>query len=150
MTCKCKDEFNKLSKADTLKLRGSALTKAVTGFVRDDTKERPWLYPIYMGYMVVIATPLPFLGAGAVVLAGTAAWAKYGTSDRAKNLQKRITDSYQKAALYREYQDVIEPHPEEAEKLRVNGWRLIGHTAKTAANDGWEATKTAFRALNPF
>lgn len=147
MGCECKTEFNKLSKSDKVKLQGAALTKAITGFVRDDTKDRPWLYPFYVTYIMTIATPLPFFGAGTVVVAGTAAWAKYGKSERAKELHGRITDSFNEASLYREHKDVIENDAEKSDRPRVRNLGLIGHTAKAAAKDSWEATKIAYDAL---
>ena len=147
MDCDCGSVFNRLSKGDKVKLRGSALTKAITGFVRDDTEERPWLYPVYLTYMLTVATPLPFFGAGTVVIAGTAAWAKYGSSERAQDLNQRITESFNEAALVCAHKEVLEKDPDEPDQVRLNNMGLIKHTAKAAANDTWKATKIAFGSL---
>lgn len=147
MDCECKSVFNSLSKADRVKLRGAALTKSITSLIRDDTKKRPWRYPFYAVYMITVATPLPFFGAGAALLAATAAWAKWELSPMAKELNQRIKESFNHAALVCAHKEAIVQDPENSEKHQIKNMKLAWETTKRSASDTWQATKHAFNAL---
>lgn len=142
--------FNRLAKADQLKLKGAAMSKAITGLVRDDTRDKPWRYPFYALYLLVVATPLPVWGASTLVIAATVAWAKWEMSPLAKELNRRLKESFNEAALVEEHKDYIVPHPDTSEKYRVKNLALAWHTTKKACEDSWQATRYAWQALKKF
>lgn len=147
MDCKCKSVFNRLSKADRLKLQGAALTNAITGFVRDDTKEHPWRYPFYAAYLVVVTTPLPFLGASTLLMAATVAWAKMSSSPMALRLRGRLTEAFNEAALVREHRDFVVPDPAKPDSHTVKNLSLAWEVTKRGFSDSWQATKHAWNSL---
>ncbi len=104
-------EFNRFSGIDRLKLRGSALTRALTGFAKDDTREHPGRYPLYAAWM--IAFLFPFIpGKGTAMLAATALWAGASRTSYALRLRGSIREAFNHASLMEKHKDFIEPHPE--------------------------------------
>lgn len=149
MKCDCRSVFNRLSKADRLKLKGAELTKAVTGFIRDDTKAHPGRFPFYATYLFLVATPLPVPGFSTVVLAGTILWARKSRSALALRLKGRLKDAFNdNAALVCRNKDYITANdndPDIACKIR-NG-ALAWETTRQAYRDTRIAASHACQAL---
>ncbi len=150
MAYDCKSVFNGLSKTDRLQLRGAALTKTITGLIRDDTQAQPWRYPFYACYFVVVTTPLPFPSAATMLVMATAVWAKRGMTPLARELNRRIKDSFNHAALVCAHKEFLEPHPEKTDIHRVKSLGLAWDTTKQSAIHSWDATKHAWGAVKKF
>lgn len=150
MDCDCKSVFNRLSQADRLKLRGAALTKAVTGFVRDDTERNPIRYPFYAAYLLIVGTPLPFPFAATALLGATVVWARYSKSEYAQRLNGRLKEAFNHAAMVCEHKEHMEPDPEKEGCLKVKNGALAWGTTKRAFADTWQATKHAGNAFKKF
>ena len=151
MACNCKEDFNRLSKADRMKLQGAAVSKAITGFVRDDTEKNPWRYPFYAAYMLVVATPLPFFGAATLLIGATVLWARNSQSAYAQRINGRLKHAFNDhAKLLCDHREYLDDHPEEPGQKTVRNGALAWHTSKTALNDTWESTKHAARAAKNY
>lgn len=150
MDCECKSVFNRLSKADRLKLRGAALSKTVSGFIRDDTIEHPARYPFYAAYLVVIATPLPLPFVSTLTLAATVAWARYSKSPHAQKLNARLKEAFNEAALVCDHKDYIVDPPEQTDLPAIRNAALAWHTTKRCLDDTMRATGAAWNALKDY
>ena len=150
MDLDCASVFNRLSMADRMKLRGAALTKALTGFARDDTQAHPWRYPLYVAYIVTISTPLPFPFASTLLIAATLLWAKWSKSETAQRLNGRLRDSFNHAALVEEHKTFIEPDVEQPDSYRIRNWALAWDTTKKSLEDTRQATCHAWQSLRKF
>ncbi len=146
MSCACQSVFNTLSKADRMQLRSVALMTAITGFVRDETLRNPWRYPLYAGYLVVVAAPVPMFGLGIMVMIATVAWAKTSKTLTARRLQSYMREAFDGAALVRRYGDMIEPAYEGGSPA-VDGRALARGAAREAAQDSRIAARYAGSAL---
>lgn len=134
-----KKAFNGLSGADKLTLKSNAFIKVMSTKMRTDTEKNPWTYPFYVAYMVTVATPLPFLGAGSVVLAGSAAWIYMGITPGARKLKGTLEQAFNTESLVHDYQNFIVPHPPPQDRYKVDKTEITKATAKTV----WADTKTA-------
>lgn len=147
MICECKAVFNSLSAADRLKLRGAALTKSLTGFIKEDTRLHPVRFPLYAAYLVVLTTPLPFPFASTLLVLGTLAWTRYSNSAYAGRLNNRLKESFNEAALACEHKDFISPDPDKEGAYTIKNWALFKDTTVRSFKDSWAATKYAWSAL---
>lgn len=140
-----KDKFNGLSKADRAKLKSAALVKAVTGLIRDDTARKPWKYPFYAAYLLIVATPVP---GGVLLLAATGLWLRYSKSQIALETGERIKTAFNECNLIREHEKFVVADSDIAGKYRVrNNMALIADTTKKAWQDGVETTRHAWRSF---
>lgn len=150
MDLDCASVFNRLSMADRLKLRSAALTKALTGFARDDTATYPWRYPLYAAFIITVATPLPFPFASTILVAATLLWAKTSRSELAQRLNGRLRDSFNHAALVEEHKAFIKPDPEKTGSYRIRNLALAWDTTKKSFDDTRQATVYAWRSFKNF
>ena len=147
MKCDCKSVFNRLSKVDRFKLKSAALSKAITGFIKDDTEAHPARYPLYAAYLVVAVTPLPVPFASTALIAATAVWARYSKTDYAARLQGRLKEAFNDAALVCQHREFLQEHREKPGSHHVKNLALAWHTTKRTTCDSWHATKHAWKAL---
>ncbi|MCB9996482.1 MAG: hypothetical protein H6869_08620 [Rhodospirillales bacterium] len=148
MDCDCKSVFNRLSRADRIKLRSAAISKAVTGFVKDDTAQKPWRYPFYAAYLLAVSTPLPVPLASTALLAATVVWAKYSKGETAARLNSRISEAFNNhAALVCRHKSFIAPDKEQPDKQTVKTGALAWDTTKKSLRDIGGATAHAWKAL---
>ena len=147
MDCDCKSVFNRLSKGDRLKLRGAAMTTAISGFILEDTKAHPVRYPFYAAYLAVVITPLPFPFASTIVLAATLAWARYSKSVMATRLHTALKDTFNHAALVCNHKSYIYQDKADPQAYHVKNGDLAWYASKRAYADTRQATIHALKAL---
>ena len=143
-------EFNRLSKADRLKLKTVAFLTAMSEFVRDDTKDHPWRFPFYTAYFLMVAAPLPLFGAGAVVLGATYVWTRLELIYYTKRLSKKITQTFNCEALLEQYEPFIGPDPEQPESLSVHNKDLMKYAGREVYGDVKDAGLIAWSAARKF
>ena len=136
-----KPVFNRLSGADRLKLRAAALSTAVSGVVRDDTKKDPWKFPFYAVYLAIVIIPIPLLGAQVVPLLLTVGWAKMGLTPWARWVHGRVKHCFNEEALVENHKEFIEKTPGPPAGFCVNGKALAKDTAKKTYADALEAAR---------
>jgi len=138
--------FNRLSFFDKWKLRGAALSRDVTSIVRDDTKRRPWTFPLYAGFLTFIAIPIPipFSNLGPLLL--MAAIAKTRLTPWARWVDDRLKNSFNPKALIADHRDYIKAHPQD-ERPYVDGALLARGCLTNCWNDVKEAASDATAAL---
>lgn len=147
MSCDCRSVFNRLSRNGRYALKGAATAEAITDFIQEDTRRRPWRFPFYAAYLIVMTTPLPFLGASTILTGATIAWAKFEVGPMAKRLNKHITDSFNEASVGCRYKDCIKEDPADNSRLVVKPLALAWHSTKKGAYNSYLAGKHAFNAL---
>lgn len=142
--------FNKLSFADRLSLKAAALTKAITGFIRDDTEEHPERYPVYAAYLAVVSASLAVPFTTSFILGGPAVWARYSKSESARKLNERIKCAFNDEALATKHKEFLEPDPEKRGFQKVKNASLAWDTSKQTMQHSWQATKHAWNAVKKF
>lgn len=138
--------FNGLSKADRFKLKGAALSKAISGVIRDDTQSSPAKYPLYLGYLLCVGTPI--VPGGVLLLAATGIWLKKSKSKLANETNSRIKDSFNKESLIKDHMRYIKEDNKNKGKFKINNdIHLVWGTTKVIWKDTLKATHYAMKAL---
>jgi len=149
VVCDCKEVFNRLSEGDRLKLQAAATFKALTAFVREETKYHPARYPFYAAYLLAAVTSLFIPFTTVPLVACSLVWARYSKSESAARLKARLKDDFNnKAALVCHHKDYIIPEDQrDPEQSAIKTLALAWHTTKSAASDVGKTTAYAFKAL---
>ena len=138
--------FNGLSKADRLKLKGAALSKSISSVIRDDTKKSPAKYPLYLGYLLCVGTPI--VPGGVLLLAATGFWLKKSKSKLANETNSRINESFKRATLVNDHLKYITEDKLQKGKFKINNtMHLAWGTTKIVWGDTLKATNYAIKAL---
>jgi hypothetical protein len=140
--------FNALSGADKLKLRSVAGLKAFSAIVREDTRHSPWKFPLYVGYVGVMAIPLP--GTHVVPLGLLFGWYALGLTERSRWAKDQIKEKFTPANLVNDNQAFIVEDPEDPKKFKVQGMALAVDGNKTAWNDLKESGRIFKRSVRNY
>jgi hypothetical protein len=143
-----KDIFNSLSKADQLKLKGSTLSMAITDIVQKDTKRSPWKFPFYAAYLMFIATPLPFFGAGGAIMAATVLYISKSKGPWAKWANNELKQAFNECAMIDSHKDhvIIDKNKGSGFKIKSDAGLFVYTSKRSLANAG-QAAKNAISAI---
>lgn len=125
--------FNALSGADKLKLRSVTGLKAFSAIVREDTRHSPWKFPLYVGYVGVMAIPLP--GTHVVPLGLLFGWYALGLTERSRWAKDQIKEKFGHDAMMNDNRAFIAADPEDPKKFKVQGLALAVEGNKAAWSD---------------
>lgn len=142
-------EFNKLSYASQAKLQAAALMGEITGIVRDDTREHPWRYPLYVTYMAGIS--LGFGGIWVIQAGATIAVIKLAPTKWTRWADKRLSNAFNEESLNKmireTHKDCIGEFSDHPGTYYVKSWELSREVSKQSFADSREATADAANAF---
>lgn len=133
VTPKMTPVFNALSGADKLKLRSVTGLKAFSEIVREDTRHSPWKFPFYVGYVGIMAIPLP--GTHVVPLGLLFGWYALGLTERSRWAKDQIRLKFAHANMMKDNHAFIAADPEDSKKFKVQGVAFAMDANKTAWRD---------------
>jgi hypothetical protein len=125
--------FNAMSGADKLKLRAVTGLRVFSEILREDTRHAPWKFPIYMGFVSVIALPLP--GTHAVPLGLLFGWYALGLTERARWAKGRLVEKFKPLNMVNDNHAFIAPDAKDPQKFKVHGVALAVDGNKAAWRD---------------
>jgi hypothetical protein len=142
--------FNNLSLPGRLQLRAAAMTNALTGIIRDDTKRHPWAFPLYAAYLVLLTIPLPTFGIATGLAVLGAVCAASLNNSWSRWIRGRLKESFNKEAVAGRLRDFIVRDETRPGQWRVDSWALTKHTSRESWRDTFNAAAHAYgRLLKP-
>jgi hypothetical protein len=125
--------FNALSGADKLKLRTVTGLRAFSAIVREDTRHSPWKFPFYVGYVGIMAIPLP--GTNVVPLGLLFGWYALGLTERSRWAKGQIKEKFEHETMMHDSRAFIAADPQDPQNFKVQGLALAVDGNKIAWND---------------
>ena len=145
-------EFNSLGRKDRYKLKTAAMILAVSGFVNEDSRKHPWRFPFYVGYVAIIAAPLPLLGAGVALLGATYIWTRMEMTSYTRRLNKRLKEAFNEKSIMDAHGHHVVPASNGKVDHCVNGKSLMKEVSNSVYRDTkdtsiivWNSFKKLFR-----
>jgi hypothetical protein len=145
--------FNRLSMPEKIALKSSAFITKMSNNMRTETDKAPWKYPFYATYLATIATPLPFFGAGTVVIAATAGIIYAGLTPGSRRLRGELKEIFNNESLVKAHENCFVEKKDQNDKTfyKLNNKKLAASTTKKVWKDSTVATKRAVgAAINLF
>lgn len=140
-----KAAFNSLSGVDKFKFKAAATAKVMSTYIREDTERHPWKSPLYMSFLFVLATPLPFPGASYIIMLGTVAFVSLRLTAWSRKMHDQLTAAKSDESLVREYGKHIVPNRKNPGTYCVDNWAFTKMASKDSLNDVGQTFKMGAR-----
>jgi hypothetical protein len=139
--------FNTLSLPGRLQLRAAAATNALTRLIRDDTKRRPWAFPLYAVYLMLLTAPLPTFGIATALAVLGAVGAASLNNPWSRGIRGRLKDAFNAEAVTKRLRRFIVHDEARPGRWRVDSWALAKHTSRKSWRDTFNAAAHAYDHL---
>ena len=160
-----KPEFSKLAADNRWKLYFAALFQAKTEFIKEEVKDHPWKFPLYVAYMIPYAAGFGALWVvwGAVTIPALALFVKTAPTKWTDKVKAKISKAFNEESMNKfmeQHKACLEHVPalpegqkgwspvmrwftwtHEPDKLRFRGWSLC----KEISVEGYKDMKESYR-----
>ncbi len=142
--------FNTLSLSDRAKLTVAAVSGAMTGVIRDDTRQHPWKFPFYAFYLFLLVEPVSLGGAGVAFTALSALGASSLDNKWSRWMRGRLMEAFDEAKVAHSLRRFIVADEKKPGAWRVDNGALTKYIVQSGLNDSSEAMKAALESMQNF